>query len=79
MNYQKQRRKKVTAPTNQSLINFKSTTSTSISKHNDNTIILAKNDNENRNNIILLKKKYFHLLGTLMYATNSRPDLKFAT
>jgi hypothetical protein len=23
--------------------------------------------------------KYLHLLGTLMYATKSRPDIKFAT
>jgi hypothetical protein len=26
-----------------------------------------------------LKKKYLHLHGTLMYATKSRPDIKFAT
>jgi hypothetical protein len=32
----KTKKKKVTAPTSQSLINIKSTTSTSISKHNDN-------------------------------------------
>jgi hypothetical protein len=76
----KTKKKKVTAPTSQSLINVKSTTSTSISKYNDNTIILANNDSENRNNNILLKKKYLHLLGsTLMYATKSRPDIKFAT
>jgi hypothetical protein len=77
----KTRTKTVTAPTSQSLINVKSTTSTSISKHNDNTIIiLANNDSENRNNNILLKKKFLHLLGTLiMYATKSRPDIKFAT
>jgi hypothetical protein len=81
MNYRKQRRKKVTAPTSrQSLINVKSTTSASISKHNDRPIILANNDSENRNNNILLKKKYFQLLGTLMYATKSRPpEIKFAT
>jgi hypothetical protein len=46
-------------------------------EHNDNTIILlANNDSENRKN----KKKYLHyLFGTLMYATKSRPDIKFST
>jgi predicted secreted Zn-dependent protease len=66
----KTKKKKVTAPTSsQSLINIKSTTSTSIFKHNNNTIIFDNNDSENRNNNILLKKKY--VLGTLMYAAKS--------
>ena len=63
----KTKKKKITAPTSQSLVNvIKSSTSTSISKHKNNTIILANNDSENKNNNILLKKKNLHLLGTLM-------------
>jgi hypothetical protein len=63
----KTKKKKVTAPTSQSLINVKSTTSTSISnKHNNNTIILENNDSDNRNNnILLLKRSIYNIYSVL--------------